>query len=177
MSDDFAWDPVEGKAEWAEAAARRVANYEHQAVKFVLEHYRAEAHGKQWLRERGIEQLSFDLFHQQCPDFPVRLSAMGAANPDKNSFGTLAKRFAKSQVYKQFLELREDIAGEDRIGMCMCCSWVGFDRFVAVHNLGLDPDANHFCVVQCANQEQFVIEPLTWFLPRLGWEPSPSDGG
>lgn len=177
MSDEFAWDPESGKAEWAETAARRVANYEHQAVKFVLSHYRIGAYGNLWLRERGIEQLSFDLFHQQLPDFPVRLSAMGAANPAKNAFGTLVKRFPKSQVYKQFLALREDIAGEDSIGMCMCCSWLGFDRFVAVHNLGLDLEASHFCMVQCANQEQFVIEPLAWFLPRLGWEPPSVEGG
>ena len=168
------WDDSDF-SEWAGRKATALAQYGEQAVAAVLRRYDADAKFRQLqqiVRERADAgtKVSFELFDEQYPTFPLRFVAVRVPYPHRDlTFERLFKRFTKTEIYKAWKEHADAIAEARLTGSPAIIFQVpAVSKFCVLHTYPRLIEHGTFCV-RNVEKKTLVFETLSTLLEDVDW--------
>lgn len=174
VDDDAALEAALGRDEWQQ---RREQGFEEACVRFVLKRFDLDPAR---VRREAIDQLdrselSFGMFHEVWPTFPVALASADVTAADVlATLSGLDKRFTKTPLYVRYEEVAEAVFGAAEPGALALIFRAG-STLTALHNClyAFDEEPGVRTVKTLARRSVFVLEPLRQLLEHLSrqWAP------
>lgn len=165
-------------AEWRRKKTTATTAYEEQALIFLLRRYGSCGTIEQIRRtlQEGSgdrdARVSFRLFRQVYPLFPLQFSAVRLLQPSRDlTMERLFKRFTKTKLYKEY-ETHVDIlrAEEAALSPAVVFHWPAVAKFTVMHTFPRDMIEGTF-ISKVTAKQTFVIEPLESLLQAVEWSP------